>query len=282
VDVRRVGLVLKRDKPEAVTIAQELGRWLAKRGHTLVMTPLQADAVPGASIAAEEELATAVDLLVVLGGDGTLLHGAGLLGARPVPVLGVNLGRLGFLAPFSPGDACAALARACDGTLATENRMRLRMTLNHDGETIDRLALNDIVIAQGAMARLVDLEATLDGRRLTQFRADGLIVATPTGSTAYNLAAGGPIVAPGQGAMVITPICPHTLSNRPLVVPATVRVAVRLTSPIQSVMVTVDGQWAFPLAPSDHVDIGQGDPLILYRSDKTYFDILREKLGWGG
>ena len=280
--MRRVGLVLKRDKPEAVTIAQELGRWLAERGHTLVMTPLHADAVPGASVVADAELATAVDLLVVLGGDGTLLHGAGLLGARPVPVLGVNLGRLGFLAPFSPNDARDALARACDGTLATENRMRLRMTLHHDGDTVDRLALNDVVIAQGAMARLVDLEATLDGRRLTQFRADGLIVATPTGSTAYNLAAGGPIVAPGQGAMVITPICPHTLSNRPLVVPATVRVTVRLTSPIQSVMVTVDGQWAFPLGAGDHVEIGQGDPLILYRSEKTYFEILREKLGWGG
>ena len=160
--MRRVGLVLKRDKPEAVTIAQELGRWLAERGHTLVMTPLHADAVPGASVVADVELATAVDLLVVLGGDGTLLHGAGLLGARPVPV--------------SPADARDALARACDGTLATENRMRLRMTLHHDGETVDRLALNDVVIAQGAMARLVDLEATIDGRRLTQFRADGLIL----------------------------------------------------------------------------------------------------------
>ncbi|HKA86618.1 MAG TPA: NAD(+)/NADH kinase [Haliangiales bacterium] len=274
----RVGMVLKREKPEAVAIARALVPWLNARGHSIFVPP-HAEVVPDATVVPEAELAAAIDLLVVLGGDGTLLHGVGLLRGRPVPVLGVNLGRLGFLAPFSPGDARDALEAALDGRLATENRMRLAMRMHRDGQTIERLALNDVVISQGSIARLVELDATLDGRKLTQYRADGLILSTPTGSTAYNLAAGGPIVAPGQAAMVVTPICPHTLSNRPLVVPATSRVEVRLVDPAHSVMVTVDGQEGFPLL--DRVEVTMGDPLVLYRSDKTYFEILREKLGWG-
>jgi NAD+ kinase len=273
-------MVLKREKPEAVAIARALASWLGEKGHSVHVPPRHAEVLPDATVVAEADLGAAVDLLVVLGGDGTLLHGAGLLGGRPVPVLGVNLGRLGFLAPFSPADAREALEAALDGRLATENRMRLAMRLHRDGVWIERLALNDVVISQGSIARLVELDATLDGRRLTHYRADGLILATPTGSTAYNLAAGGPIVAPGQAAMVITPICPHTLSNRPLVVPASSRVEVRLMDPSDSVMVTVDGQEAFPL--DDRVAVTEGDPLVLYRSDKTYFEILREKLGWGG
>src|SRR5262249_15984467 len=207
-------MVLKREKPEAVAIARALVPWLNARGHSIFVPP-HAEVVPDATVVPEAELAAAIDLLVVLGGDGTLLHGVGLLRGRPVPVLGVNLGRLGFLAPSSPGAAPDPLEGALDGRLATENGMRLAMRMHRDGQTIERLALNDVVISQGSIARLVELDATLDGRKLTQYRADGLILSTPTGSTAYNLAAGGPTVAPPHAASVRHPASPPNPSHPP-------------------------------------------------------------------
>lgn len=280
----RVGFVLKRDKPEAVTIARDLVPWLVAKGHEAFVPDENDGVAPQATKVALDELATRIDVLVVLGGDGTLLHGSALVAGAGVPVLGINLGRLGFLTPFDPADARGALEQALAGTLAIEERMRLRVAL-HPAQgpppTI-RYALNDAVIAQGAAARLVELHTTLDGQKVTNYKADGLIVCTPTGSTAYNLAAGGPILPPSQGAMAVTPICPHTLTNRPLVVSHKSTIGIELAGGSTSVLLTVDGQTALPVRSGDRVEISRAPtPLKLYRSEKSYFEILRSKLRWG-
>jgi NAD+ kinase len=287
--VQRVGFVLKRDKPEAEAIVRELVPWLEGGGHRVVLTPEHAwlaGGSPSAEVLADVEMGAGVDLLVVLGGDGTLLHGASLVSDGRVPVLGINLGTLGFLVPFAPDEARTALERALAGTLAIEERLRLLVVLHRGGEVTRRLALNDAVISQGSMARLVEVAAALDGQRIALYKADGLIVSTPTGSTAYNLAAGGPILTPGQSSLAITPICPHTLTHRPLVVPSSSRITVEPPGvgkePARGILLTVDGQWASPLAPGDRVEISAAPwPLRLYRSEKAYFEILREKLSWG-
>jgi NAD+ kinase len=219
----------------------------------------------------------------VLGGDGTLLAGGALAADRKVPLLGINLGHLGFLTSCAPADALVAVERALAGELPLEERLRLRVdVVRGSGETLTRFACNDAVVSQGALARLIELDAFLDGRRITRYRADGLIVATPTGSTAYTLAAGGPIVTPEVRAFVVTPICPHTLTNRPVVVPATAKVSVRLGSPAEHVQLTVDGQWGTGLADGDRVEISAAkEPLRLFRSPQSYFDVLREKMSWG-
>jgi NAD+ kinase len=288
VTARRIGIVLRREKPEAVELAADLAPWLASQGHSVFATEDAAPVVPGARAVPEATLAQHIDLLLVLGGDGTLLHGGGLVAEAGVPVLGINLGRLGFLAPFDPGEARQVIARALAGELTIEERMRIRVALHRGAGhaagagVVEKFALNDAVIAQGAMARLVRLATTLDGARVNDYLADGLIICTPTGSTAYNLAAGGPILPPWQGAFVITPICPHTLTNRPLVVPSRSTIGVTLAGESRSVMLTVDGQWAHPLLPGDRVEVSMAAAGIkLFRGERSYFEILRRKLKWG-
>lgn len=278
----RVGLLLKPNKPEAVDIARDLCGVLAARNVEVWATGDSGE--PPARPVSESELAAGVDLLVVLGGDGTLLHGANLVAERGVPLLGINLGHLGFLTSCPPDRARATLEQALDGQLVEEHRMRLRVeVVRAGGESEVRYACNDAVISQGALARLLEFEARLDRKLITTYRADGLIVATPTGSTAYSLAAGGPILTPDLQAMVLTPICPHTLTNRPLVVPATSRIRVQAGQIAENVVLTIDGQWGTKLAPEDAVEVQAAErPLRLYRrADTTYFDILREKLHWG-
>lgn len=280
----RVGFVLKHGKVQAEEIARDLIPWLAAQGHECVVALEHAALAPVARAVPEARLSEHIDLLVVLGGDGTLLHGGALVADRGVPILGINLGRLGFLVPFDPAEARSAVKRALEGKLAIEERMRLRVRLHlaSGGPPVERIALNDAVVSQGAMARLIELLATLDGQRITVYKADGLIVATPTGSTAYNLAAGGPILVPGQSAMALTPICSHALTNRPLVVPATSTIGVELVGESRSIVLTVDGQWAHPIAPGDRVEVSRAERnLRVFRGDKTYFEILEEKLNWG-
>lgn len=279
---RRVGLLLKRAKPEAIEIARALGESLAGAGHEAIVVGDHDSSPIGARAVDESEL-PAIDLLVVLGGDGTLLHGAALVAERKTPILGINLGHLGFLTSCAPADAEAAVERALAGALPLEERLRLRVEIvRGSGERVTRFACNDAVVSQGALARLIELDAFLDDRLITRYRADGLIVATPTGSTAYTLAAGGPIVTPEVRAFVVTPICSHALSNRPVVVPATSRVMVRLGGPAEHVQLTVDGQWGRGLADGDRVEISTAaEPLRLFRSPQSYFDVLREKMSWG-
>ncbi|MCA1665032.1 MAG: NAD(+)/NADH kinase, partial [Myxococcales bacterium] len=212
-----------------------------------------------------------------------LLHGGALVADRKVPILGINLGHLGFLTSCAPADAQLAIERALSGELTLEERLRLRVdVVRGSGERQTRFACNDAVVSQGALARLIELDAFLDDRLITRYRADGLIVSTPTGSTAYTLAAGGPIVTPEVRAFVVTPICSHALTNRPVVVPATSRVMVRLGGPAEHVQLTVDGQWGTGLADGDRVEISAAaEPLRLFRSPQSYFDVLREKMNWG-
>jgi NAD+ kinase len=282
--VRRIGFVLRREKVRALELAKDLSPWLVSLGHETFCTEEYADVVPAARPVAEATLAQHIDLLVVLGGDGTLLHGTVLVADAGVPVLGINLGRLGFLAPFDPHEARPVILAAINGELPIEERMRLRVALWRSNATspVERYALNDAVISQGSMARLVELATTIDGAPVTNYLADGLIICTPTGSTAYNLAAGGPILPPQQGAIVLTPICPHTLTNRPLVISSRATIAVRIVGESRGIMLTVDGQWVQAILPGDRVEISKaGSGLKLFRSERNYFEILRQKLKWG-
>ena len=250
----------------------------------LVLPAAQAALVPGARVVEEQELAQAVDLLIILGGDGTFLHGTALVASAQVPILGVNLGSLGFLTAFSREEAERAILAALRRDLPIEERMRLEVTLHRPGGSTEvRYALNDCVVSQGSIARLVDLEALLDGTRISTYKADGLIIATPTGSTAYNLAAGGPILVPHLQAIVITPICPHTLTNRPLVAPGDSHITVTLGTRAANVVMTIDGQLGRELKAEDRIEIRRAaEPLRMVVSPaRGYFDVLRQKLAWG-
>ncbi len=281
--MKRVGFILKPGSSEAGDLLAQLAQWLRARGHVPLVTDEDQIAPDGVEIVPEDRLGGEADMAMVLGGDGTMLRAGYLVADHDVPVLGINLGRLGFLTPFRSGECESALEAAIDGRLATTERSRLAVSYAPaSGEPVERKALNDAVIHQGAMARLIELETYLDDALIANYRADGLIIATPTGSTAYNLAAGGPIIVPGQASMTITPICAHALTNRPLVVPKDARIRVRLGGDSRGVVLTVDGQWAHSFYPGDEITIGNADkPLLLFESDKGYFDILREKLHWG-
>jgi NAD+ kinase len=278
-----VGFILKPDKTEAGVLLDDLVPWLRSEGHVPVVQTEDQVAPAGAEIVPEDRLGEVVDLAVVLGGDGTMLRAARLVADRGKPVLGVNLGQLGFLAMFSPGDAKKALAAALAGKLARVERMRIAVTFHHAGSAPVVLnALNDTVLHQGAMARLIDVDAFCDGQFIASYRADGLIVATPTGSTAYNMAAGGPIVVPGHAAMTLTPICAHALTNRPLVFGARSVLRLQVAGDARGVVITVDGQWASSFLPGDIVDITEAKrPLVMFASDQSFFDIMRDKLHWG-
>lgn len=279
----RVGFILKPDKTEAGALLEELVPWLRERGHVPVVTNEDQVAPAGVEVVPEEELGASVDLAVVLGGDGTMLRAARLVSDHGRPVLGINLGSLGFLTGFSTEQARPAIAAAIAGKLPLDERMRLAVRfVRHGAEPVTRYALNDAVLHQGAMARLVEIVAFVDGHFVAAYRADGLIVATPTGSTAYNMAAGGPIVVPGQQAMVLTPICAHALTNRPLVIHDTAKIVLRLGADVRGVMLTVDAQWAHSFLPGDSAEITAAEkPLILFASDQSFFDVMREKLHWG-
>jgi NAD+ kinase len=282
----RVGFILKPDKSEAGAILEDLVPWLRGQGHVVVVTSEDQIAPDGVEIVPEDDLAAHIDLAVVLGGDGTMLRASTLVGATATPVLGINLGRLGFLTPFDPDEARRALTDAIAGELPISERMRLVVTFqrrsSESGEAMTRTALNDAVVHQGAMARLIELKTWVDNDFVSAYRADGIIIATPTGSTAYNLAAGGPILVPSQRSIALTPICAHSLTNRPLVVGAASTVRMQLGGDSRGVVLTVDGQWAHSFLPGDVVEITAApQPLRLFDSGKPYFDIMREKLHWG-
>ena len=279
----RVGFILKPDKSEAGVLLEELVPWLREQGHVPVVTSEDQISPAGCEVVPEDELGAAIDLAVVLGGDGTMLRAARLVADHGRPVLGINLGQLGFLVGFAPSHARQALGDALAGTLARTKRMRLAATFRRRGaEPLVRYALNDVVLHQGAMARLVEMDALVDGEFVASYRADGLIVATPTGSTAYNMAAGGPIVLPGHEAMTLTPICAHALTNRPLVIPASSTIRLTLGADVRGVLITVDAQWGHSFLRDDVVDIAAAaSPLVMFTSKQSFFDVMRDKLHWG-
>jgi NAD+ kinase len=279
----RFGFLLKRGKPEARELGAELGRALTDQGVRLYALDEDASAIPGATVVSEAEMGRSIDALAVLGGDGTFLYGAGLVADHGVPIFGVNLGSLGFITPYARGEALAAIQDAARGRLGIEERIRLAVTLPGSSTTEGgpKCAVNDAVLTQRSIARLLDLEARLDGAEIASYKADGLIISTPTGSTAYTLAAGGPILTPNVQAMVLTPICPHTLTNRPLVFPPDARLTIRNASG-GPVTLTIDGQWACELVSEASIEVRRAEqPLRLYRPPRGFFAILREKLSWG-
>jgi NAD+ kinase len=283
----RFGFLLKRGKPEARELAAELGRVLRNRGASLYALEEDVDALPGAMAVPADRLGASIDALAVLGGDGTFLYGASLVADHGVPIFGVNLGSLGFMTPYARGEAAAAIGDAAEGKLKVEQRMRLAVAIRPAGEgegrapTAVRSAVNDAVLTQRSIARLLDLEARLDGAEIASYKADGLIVSTPTGSTAYTLAAGGPILTPDVEAMVLTPICPHTLTNRPLVFRPDARLEIKNATG-GPVTLTIDGQSGHELASGESIEVRRADePLRLYQAPRGFFGILREKLSWG-
>jgi NAD+ kinase len=277
----RFGFLLKPGQPEAPRVAAEMIEVLRACGCHVVVTVEDAAAYPGATVVPAAMLAASIDVLVVLGGDGTFLHGASLVSDQGVTLLGINLGSLGFMTHATPAAAAEAIEAACAGRLPIDERMRLEVTVRVAGSPLERgTALNEAVILRSG-ARLLDLTARLDGDVITNYKADGLIVSTPTGSTAYNLAAGGPILTPDLEAIVLTPICPHTLTNRPVVVRADARVAVTNVSG-QAVTLTLDGRWSRDLAPGDSIEVRKTErPLRMFRSQTGFFAVLRGKLAWG-
>jgi NAD+ kinase len=283
--MKRIGIVAKTDREEARAMIPRLLNWCAERRLSPVLEKETAALVPGALAPSvtKPELASQVDVLLVLGGDGTLLSMARLVGDLNVPILGVNLGGLGFLTALTVDELFPALEALLRGELHVEERMMLTARVTRQGERLSEyVALNDVVITKSAMSRIINLDVSVEGQFATAYRADGLIVSTPTGSTAYCLSAGGPIVFPTMDAVVLTPICSHTLTNRPIVLPARQPIDVTLQSD-QDVMLTLDGQVGFHLKRGDRVEIRQAAARIrlLRVPQKHFFSVLRTKLKWG-
>jgi len=282
--LRTIGIALKPEQLQLGALVQETEKWLRDRGIEVLLDPHAAQAAHRLGVS-RSELVDRVDLTIVLGGDGTLLAVARAIGERAVPVLGVNLGTLGYLAEILPEELFPTLERVLAGDFSTESRMRLDVRAEREGREIGRyLALNDAVIARTALSRMVDLQAWADDAEVTVYHGDGVIAATPTGSSAYSLSAGGPLLLPGLNAIVLTPICPHALTQRPVVVPETCRIAVKvLDARGGEVQLTVDGQVGCELAEGDRVRICASDhPLqLLAPRNRNRFEIMRNKLRWG-
>lgn len=282
--MQTIGLFVKRRHQDAVRVAGEVASWLTARGISVLADEALAAEIPDASACPAEMIPDRADLLMVLGGDGTLLSVARLVDSRLTPILGINLGSLGFLTEVTRDEIEATLEKLLAGELTISERLRLDVAIHRGGDEVARhRVLNDLVINKGALARIIDMEAWVDGAYLTTFKADGLIVATPTGSTAYNLAAGGPIIAPALDCLVISPICPHMLTNRPIIVSDEALIRIEVKFQDEDVALTADGQVGMPLHGGDVVEIRRSPhPTMLVLSPtKDYFQILRTKLKWG-
>jgi len=283
-EIRRVGICVKPEQPELAELLRALEKWLGERGLEALPDPESGRSTEAAG-RPRSELAERADLVVVLGGDGTLLAVARAIGDRDVPILGVNLGTLGYLAEIARSELFATLEAVLAGRFRIEERMRLDVGVERAGSGLGRyLALNDAVISNTALSRMVDLETRADGAEVTTYHADGLIVATPTGSTAYSLSAGGPLVYPTMRALLLTPISAHTLTHRPLVLPETCEVEVRVRDTRGGhVHLTVDGQVGRELAVGDLVRVRRAahSARLLVDPARSRFDVMRAKLRWG-
>jgi len=285
--MKRIGIVAKLDRPDAAGVVARLLAWSAERGLQPVLEKETAGLCPDAQAATarKPDLPGQVDLLLVLGGDGTLLSMARLVGDLGVPILGVNLGGLGFLTALTKEELFPALEAFLAGDLVIEERVMLAAQVWRQGERLSEYAaLNDVVITKSAMSRIINLAVSVNGQFATAYRADGLIISTPTGSTAYNLSAGGPIVNPLLPVAVLTPICPHALSMRPIVVPDAAPIEVTLETPREEVYLTLDGQEGTSLSFGDTVSLTRGTASVRLAkvSGRRFFESLRGKLRWGG
>ena len=288
--VTHVGVVAKSRLQTAAAHLVDIEAWLGKRGVAAVFETATAALMPASAnraVADKQALVARAGLVLVLGGDGTLLSMADCIAhaGRDVPILGVNFGSLGFLTEVTLPELHAALEAALTGRARVEDRMMLRATtVRPSAPPRTEVAVNDVVINKAARSRLISLSVFVGDEFVTQVRADGLIIATPTGSTAYNLSAGGPVIEPSVDALVLTPIAPHTLSNRPIVIPASATVRVKpVLGERDEAFVTFDGQAGFELRSGDEISVSRADePMRLIRpATRSYFEVLREKLNWG-
>lgn len=280
--IRTVGLVAKYQEPKAVEMVRWLVPWLQQRGKEVLVD--DGVARSGGTSRDKKAIGAEADLIISLGGDGTLLNIAPLVERADVPILGVNLGGLGFITEVSVDELEPVLSKALEGDYEVEKRMTLEVQVHSKrGRSSKFRVLNDAVIAKGARSRIIDLETYIGDDYLCTYRADGLIISTPTGSTAYSLAAGGPILEPTLGAIVLSPICPHTLSNRPIVVSSTAVILVTLRSFGDTVILSPDGQQGVRLNNGDKVEARDyGLPVSLIKlPSRSYYEILRNKLKWG-
>jgi NAD+ kinase len=281
--MQRIGIFAKRNQPDAVELALKIESWLSDRGVTVLCEETLAAGmgVPGKPSA---EIPPNSDMLIVLGGDGTLISVAREVGVLEKPILGVNLGSLGFLTEITTEELFPVLERILAGDYQTSDRLMLNVLVTRAGKLIEKhQVLNDVVINKGALARIIDMKVWVKESYLTTFKADGLIISSPTGSTAYNMAAGGPIINPGSECLVITPICPHMLTNRPMIVSADSSIRVEVMFQDEDVVLTADGQVGTPLLAGDIVEVQQATnrTRLILSPDKDYFEILRTKLRWG-
>jgi len=283
-EIKCVGVVIKPNHKEAWATADDLAAWLKKRNINLIGKTHGEAEKCGIKTVETEEFQTQSDLIVVLGGDGTMISTARLTGSREVLVLGINYGSLGYLTDFRIEEMFPALEMILEGEYEIDRRVMLDVEhFRADKKIAEGRVLNDIVINKSALARIIEIEVNLNRLYVNSFRADGLIVATPTGSTAYNLSAGGPILYPSMNAIVLTPICPFTLTNRPIVVPDEDEIEIKLKNDIEGVVLTLDGQIGFSISAKDKVLIRKSATTfnLVQPPNRNYFDVLRNKLKWG-
>jgi len=277
--IRTLGIVVKPEHAEAMATAGEISTWASNNGIELAAEPISAD-----ENRQNRSLRLDADLIVVLGGDGTMISTSRMVAHTDALVLGVNYGGLGYLTEVRIEEMFPALEAILRGEYDVDRRVMLDAELRRGCETVATgRVLNDVVINKSAIARIIRMEVRLDGLFVNSFRADGLIIATPTGSTAYNLSAGGPIVYPSMNAVVLTPICPFTLTNRPIVIPDHAEIELKLENENEGVVLSLDGQTGYPMISGDTAHICKSSTSfnLVQPANRNYFDVLRDKLKWG-
>jgi NAD+ kinase len=281
--MKNIAIFAKVHDPRCQDVALQLIAWLRGRGQSPLVEAHLARHIDFRE-AVISDIPDNTDLVVVLGGDGTLISVARLIGEREVPILGVNLGSLGFLTEITLDELCSSVDRYLSGDYRISERMMLHVAVVRNGLVIEeKRVLNDVVINKGALARIIDLETTINGNYLTTYKGDGLIISTPTGSTGYSLSANGPILYPELECFAITPICPHTLTNRPIVVASDSLITIGLKCINEDVFLTLDGQVGVELKCGDEIRIAKAEKRtrLIISSSRDYFEILRTKLKWG-
>lgn len=282
--MKTIGILTKPKFPDVKHVLKDLVNWLRGQQKEVVLDGKTASLINDPAMYQKSQLATLCDLILVLGGDGTMLTAARLVEERGVPILGVNMGGLGFLTETSLDHLYPTLERIFRKEFVIEERLMLRARIDRHGDKVAQATvLNDVVVSKGTLARMIEMHLAINGQFVTSLRGDGMIVSTPTGSTAYSLSAGGPIIDPSVQSLMLTPICPHTLTHRPLVIPSDAVMEVTLISQDEGAMATFDGQVGVALTQGDTVTIDASDhrTKLVRFPDRTYYDVLRMKLKWG-